>query len=555
MSRDFKDPENLKKLLKASKDAKEKKMLKKQIDHLAKEGKRTSKKAGKLFTLKGKPKLVSGGKPNFVKGSTGGPLVKSAPRSAVKSGKKMSSALTKTIPKRAIREVGKQATKNLGKLALGTATAGAGLLASEILLPEDVGQGQDIVPGQKAMRVKDEMQLALNEMQGIQPPLTPEQLEASSVSPPFKPFPVDMLEPEEEVKEDIEAVERSIKPSAKNTSSSLDQKKGKSLGPKGSSPKSDFMEALTFFAPALIGGGIGALFEGGAGAVAGIEQGQSLADAFRKKKQQDFENKLMQQKADNAVTKARLARLPKEKALQQSKIFHAKTKEPLVFNPNTGKYQTAAGVNVPPEMLIEGTESRFSRKEAQLSPEQNTQLQGFKSVPMHLKDIADLKSRINTGPFAGRGQQAAELVGLAPKEFSRLRVKTKSLVQDFARMKQGSRISDVDLAFNEELLPNVNDDDVTFDAKLQAISEIMATNQEAFEEAIVTGQPLKADAVSRIKKSFQELDKRLPKLTDEEKAQRKAEQVVFGPEERAIKKQQLLQKIRRVKRNRQNGKR
>jgi hypothetical protein len=92
MPKDFKDLENVKKMLKASTDARERQMLKKKLQQIQKDSVRTSKVKGKTFELKGKPKTVSSPKPNF-KLSSGGKLVK---RTSSQATKYMSKALVKT---------------------------------------------------------------------------------------------------------------------------------------------------------------------------------------------------------------------------------------------------------------------------------------------------------------------------------------------------------------------------------------------------------------------------------------------------------------------------
>jgi hypothetical protein len=56
------------------------------------------------------------------------------------------------------------------------------------------------------------------------------------------------------------------------------KEKGK---PRKEGPASQFTEALTFFLPQIIGGLAGAAFEGGEGAIAGMEQGGQMGAAFR----------------------------------------------------------------------------------------------------------------------------------------------------------------------------------------------------------------------------------------------------------------------------------
>ena len=95
MPKDFKDLENVKKMLKASTDARERDMLKKKLQQIQKDSVRTSKVKGQTFELKGKPKTVYSPKPNF-KLSSGGELVKKTSSAAKKTGKEFSKALVRS---------------------------------------------------------------------------------------------------------------------------------------------------------------------------------------------------------------------------------------------------------------------------------------------------------------------------------------------------------------------------------------------------------------------------------------------------------------------------
>lgn len=137
-------------------------------------------------------------------------------------------------------------------------------------------------------------------------PMTPSDLEKASVKniPKRKKIANNETPLTKEIKKEniISKVEEE---SVKELSEEIDLQPDTVKKNKPQRPVSQFQEALSFFAPALIGGAIGAAFEGGAGALAGIQQGQSLSQAFRD--EQFRRDKLEAASAPDSLAQQRLA--------------------------------------------------------------------------------------------------------------------------------------------------------------------------------------------------------------------------------------------------------
>lgn len=286
---------------------------------------------------------------------------------------------------------------------------------------------------------------------------------------------------------------------------------GKEQGDKPMSVADQFTNALTYFAPNIIGMAIGGLFEGSAGAIAGEEKAGALAGQYRKDKmaQEAHKAKLEDMRQDNITNARRVemeaARLRqvgvKPSKQQQAKGFFEKGEDgslmPLSYNPDSGQYWNPfTGKVVKLENIYSDAERRLLQSK-ELTGKQQEADAGFRSTLQGLAVIGELKaSGINTGPMSGRLGKVGEKLGLASEEFTSLKAETENIKASFLKAMSGAQVSDREAARLAQIIPNIEDDDVAFDAKMRTFSNIVNRNKQAMLESIKTGQPLKAETVN-----------------------------------------------------------
>lgn len=294
--------------------------------------------------------------------------------------------------------------------------------------------------------------------------------------------------------------DKSIKDSTDRAAGLKPQKKSPGLA-------DQFKEALTFFAPQLIGGALSAELSGTGdqGFIAGFEQGGKARDAFL-----DYKRDMR----DYALKESGAGRAPK--AIQQSDYVKADTKEPVTFDPNDGKYKTATGQIVDPSKLqnsitlrqensLKRADVRIGlqtdkfahdiRKDGQLSDRQVEQVADLDASMASMGRIDDLFKDAKTGPVIGRVQNMAQLADAAPKEYTMLQAETSNMLARYVKAISGAQVSDREREMFEKMMPNVNDAPNTFRAKFDAFKNIVEAHKDSILDSIKRNQPLRAEVL------------------------------------------------------------
>ena len=279
---------------------------------------------------------------------------------------------------------------------------------------------------------------------------------------------------------------------------------------------SSFKEALTFFAPSLIGGGIGAIFEGGEGALAGAKQGQAMGDSFRafKERQQARQDKL------GTPAKGEL-----------KAFVDYETGKPLKVGAN-GVVKDFSGKIVDPSRAIQAETFRQGRsltqrdieeenkqgrstrsynlnsrkfaqsvvKDAQVSGKQQETVSGLAGVMRDIDEISRLKEGTSIGPFSGRLQSVGAVFGIGTDNFVQLKSRTSSVLANYVKSISGAQSSDKEAVRLSSIVPSVNDSELVFKNKLEQLKKINGANIAGFTEALRSGQPLKKETVKALLK-------------------------------------------------------
>lgn len=261
-----------------------------------------------------------------------------------------------------------------------------------------------------------------------------------------------------------------------------------------------FLEALTFMIPTALGAGVGAVIDGGEGAVAGAEYAGNLQKSFidYKTKQQELRNK--QLTIENNLK-------AKPKTIQQSGFIDKNTGEPAIFDPNTGIYKTSSGRVISSKDLKEGVQGRFEAKAAEVSDKQQDAIKAVSETSNAIKRIKELKPKVNTGAFISPYQSSKEVFGLADKEFTELKTEVKSVSNNYIKAITGAQMSEAEAERLMAVIPQIDDDDNVFNTKLETFEKIINANKDALLESIKSGQPLKRETINKMLKS---LDKKSP---------------------------------------------
>lgn len=272
-----------------------------------------------------------------------------------------------------------------------------------------------------------------------------------------------------------------------------------------------FVNALTYFGPNMLGMAIGGLFEGTEGAIAGGEAASGLAKQYRddKMKEEAHKAKLEDTLVDNATNARRVDMEEKRmnaksggKGMfkwQQAKGLYEKDADgklhPLSYEANSGEYvNTLTGKKVDPKNIYSDAQRRMIQS-GQLSGKQQEAVSGFDSTLRGLASIDELKGDVNTGYFAGKGQKIGEKFGFADESFTSLKAETENIKASFLKAMSGAQVSDREAARLAQIIPNIEDDDNVFSAKSGTFRKIVERNKDALLASIRTGQPLKKEIV------------------------------------------------------------
>ena len=301
-----------------------------------------------------------------------------------------------------------------------------------------------------------------------------------------------------------------------------------------------FKEALKFFAPTLIGGAIGGIFEGGRGAVLGMERGHTLGQAFAKQQERRQER---QDKFDMANLKAR------NKGLDVKTFVNSKTGSPVGYDKRQKKYvDPTTGKVVPSNTVthatayrqdkslgmrnreLEDKNTRFlkrfdldKQKLSQLSDKQTEALRDYDSVLLSIERMKKLQGKVDTGIIASATGDLLELFDAAPKGFTTLKSNTNQALAIYVKSISGAQVANDEAKRLGLIIPKMTDNDQVFRNKLKIFEKIMEDNKGAMTRAIKKGQPLKTvigleDAVKQLEKGSNSIpsDADIEKMTKEE---------------------------------------
>jgi hypothetical protein len=275
--------------------------------------------------------------------------------------------------------------------------------------------------------------------------------------------------------------------------------------------KDQFLDALTFFGPQIIGGLFGGLAEGDAGMLAGAEMGAKMRDQYI-----DYNFKKMD--AARSGTK-----------LQQSGEFMTKDGKPLMFDPTRG-FLDMQGRKVKQEDVVSGIERRQEvsikerrksrelaekkfgfdkQKAAQLSDSQINKITDLNSTEEAVKEITSLFSDAKTGPIIGRVQSLGQLLDEAPSVFNKLKAEASAARLAYQRATSGLQVNEKEMQLIGSIIPSENDAPNVFKDKLEVFQRIVSQHKKSFAAAISYGQPLKQEVIQSIMEEVDLLDKKL----------------------------------------------
>lgn len=231
-------------------------------------------------------------------------------------------------------------------------------------------------------------------------------------------------------------------------------------------------------------------------------------DAARSREEQaDVLNGIKQQNADN---KAR--ELGQLKA--SNEFFSKSTRQPLI-DTKRGFFLDLKGNRVNPEdvgsfkdlsdedrdaqreistaQLLERRTSnqlalaKFQQSKSdkdELSDKQSEEIADLQSGIKSVGRIKSLSNKVDTGPISGRIQDAKSTIGLASKDFVKLRSETGSTLAKFVKSISGGAVSEEEAQRLAKLIPQTNDDEKTFNAKLEQFEIILKDSLDAKATAI-----------------------------------------------------------------------
>jgi hypothetical protein len=518
--KDFRSKENIKALerarKKAAKRAREKKYKDVEKKHRQSTSpRRTSKARGDSFTLKGKPTTKKPSSPNFTMPDPKA----SVPAIREKAGLPVKHALNKSS---------KKIVKGLSKVSkfVGPLAGAAG-----IFLQEGLGEGSDI-PANEAGFFKGPTPLSDVSTGPVQKLLRGELIEqpekermskeveaaarASLISKNKENIAQAAIEsPELDEKATKKVIEhlnddKSIEKAARDTYD-LDNKKEKKKKKKLSAAD-QFKQALTFFAPQLIGGAIGGMLEGDEGMIAGYREGGIARDSY------------IQYKKD--LLEANTGKTDKTN-LQQAKEWMTKDGKPVIFDPSTGKYVDTENNVVPATKIInavnfrqnrnlvrsdirqELSEDKFAhaiRKDSQLSEKQLTRLGDYDASMSAINEIDRLFKDASTGPLIGRVQSMGQLMDSAPEVFNKLKAEASAAKLAYQKATSGLQVNEREMELIASIIPSEKDAPKVFKSKLDVFTRIITSHKAAFANAIRTGQPMKKETVNAIMGEIQSLE-------------------------------------------------
>ena len=278
--------------------------------------------------------------------------------------------------------------------------------------------------------------------------------------------------------------------------------------------KDQFMEAIGFFLPSMIGGVIGSAIGGNAGAAEGIKLGMEGASAFRNAKLARDKFEFSKQTQQNGVSR-----------FQQSD-FVDENGRPLSFDPSTNKYYDPSGkvatvfkdpITIRQEQNLDRRDRALElrkvqiehgiSKDAQLSDTQVKEFKDITQVVDSIDRIDKLQKDVATGLGRAQFQNLAEFANAAPAKYTEMKSETSSALASYVKSISGAQVSEAEAQRLGAIIPNVNDAPKVFEAKLKTFRKIVAANKKAFKQAILKGQPLKAGTIKGLDEAEKEFAK------------------------------------------------
>jgi hypothetical protein len=263
----------------------------------------------------------------------------------------------------------------------------------------------------------------------------------------------------------------------------LDNKKKKK---KSKGLASSFKDNMSSFLPLIAGSLIGGLDTG----VAAQEQVNIAKEGLRKADIEEREIALREgaesrrEEVASGITPFQQRTL----AIRERELSQRQQEFEEVKKPGVGLRERKHGLDIKKHGLTE-------RKSSQLSDAQIKSLASLDETFASLDRINALKQSVSTGPFEGRAQGAAELVGAASPEFTQLRAETENTVAQYIKAISGAQASEREVDRLKRVAPTVTDDDTTFQNKMIAFRKIVLASQAIVSESIKKGQPLKEGSI------------------------------------------------------------
>jgi len=141
------------------------------------------------------------------------------------------------------------------------------------------------------------------------------------------------------------------------------------------------------------------------------------------------------------------------------------------------------------------------RKDSQLSGKQIEDITSLDHTLGSIGRIDGLFKDAKTGIIIGKAQTVAQLAGLAPPVFTKLKVESDNMLANYVKYISGAQVSDREREMFEAMMPRVDDHPNTFRAKLDQFKVMTESHREDFIRAIKTGQPLKEGTLKDLEKA------------------------------------------------------
>lgn len=282
---------------------------------------------------------------------------------------------------------------------------------------------------------------------------------------------------------------------------------GESFQPsQGGGVKDTWEEALTFFAPNIIGGLFGGLVEGTEGMIQGMDAGQALGDSYR-------QNQMAQAKLANDIS---LSQLQNQARGVDVTNFVDMEGNPVRHNKLTGEFFDAGGSLINPAQVKRtnvftqdrtidmrnkdraGITERFNKKygleQEKASQMSDAQVDQFKSILdtfSALDETLEAKQHVNTNIVTSKLNDFLEVVGMAPEAYTKLKTLTNDTLAKYVKSISGVAVSEKEFERLSTILPNVKDQNDVFVSKLNTVKQILERNRNNLERAIKSGQPIR----------------------------------------------------------------